>query len=69
VIRRGTIRYLRPVHAPKIIADSLPMDADEVRYFFELLRSKKKSKVDVAVEIADADGPYVTFRGSYVVQG
>jgi len=67
VIRRGTIRYLRPVHAPEIIADGLPIDTDEERYFFELLESKKKSKVDVAVEIADRDGPYVTFRGSYVV--
>jgi len=69
VIRRGTIRYLRPVTSAEIIAQALPIDPDEIDYFFELLQSKSTSKLDVAVVIADEAGPLVTFRGSYVVQG
>lgn len=68
VIRRSGIRYLRPVRCPTIVAQSLPSDSEHVGYFFELLESKGRSKVDVAVEIADQDGPYVKFTGSYVVQ-
>ena len=64
VIRRGTIRYLRPVTSTEIIAQALPLDPDEVGYFFELLQSKSTSKLDVAVEIADETGPLVKFRGS-----
>jgi thioesterase domain-containing protein len=68
VIRRGNIRYRRPVRTPHIVARSLPLDRDAVDYFFELLRNKKKSKLDVAVEIVDSEGPMVSFQGSYVVQ-
>jgi len=67
VIRRGKIRYLRPVRNPDFLATGLPI-ATQGDYFFELLRSKGKSKIDVAVEIADEQGPYVSFHGSYVVQ-
>ncbi len=69
VIRRGKIRYLRPVRTPKFHAVSLPTEQKQVDYFFALLRSKGKSKIDVDVEIADSQGPYVNFHGSYVVQG
>jgi len=69
VIRRGTIRYLRPVHLPEIVAAGLAIDADELAFFFELLQSKGKSKLDVAVEVADEQGAYVAFKGSYVVHG
>jgi thioesterase domain-containing protein len=68
VIRRGNIRYRRPVRMPHIVARGLPLDRDAVDYFFELLRNKKNSKLDVAVEITDAQGPMVSFQGSYVVQ-
>ncbi|MCA9236588.1 MAG: YiiD C-terminal domain-containing protein [Planctomycetales bacterium] len=68
VIRRSQIRYLRPVRDATIRAASLPVAGDAAAYFFELLLNKGKSKVDVSVEIADADGPYVKFTGSYVVQ-
>ncbi len=69
VIRRGKIRFLRPVRAPEFLAVSLPVDPSDSDYFFELLRSKGKSKLDLVVEIADEQGPYVRFEGSYVVQG
>ncbi len=69
VIRRGKIRYLRPVRSPEFLAVGLPIDPPESDYFFELLHSKGKSKIDLAVEIADEQGPYVRFQGSYVVQG
>ncbi len=67
VIRRGAIRYLRPVRSQEIIATGLPVDADKLAFFYELLLSKGKSKLDVNVEIADDQGPYVSFKGSYVV--
>jgi thioesterase domain-containing protein len=68
VIRRGSIRYLRPVRTDEIIAQGLPLDPDGETFFFELLRSKGRSKIDVSAEIADAEGPLVSFTGSYVVQ-
>jgi thioesterase domain-containing protein len=68
VIRRGNIRYLRPVRTPEIIAHGLPLDPAGEEFFFELLRSKGRSKIDVCAEIADAEGPLVSFSGSYVVQ-
>ena len=68
VIRRGKIRYLRPVYVPEFVARALPFPTKELDYFFELLESKGKSKLDVEVEVADQQGPYVNFSGSYVVQ-
>ena len=68
VIRRGKIRYLRPVRTPEFVAAGLPIPSDELGYFFELLRSKGRSKIDVSVAITDEKGPYVHFTGSYVVQ-
>ena len=67
VIRRGKIRYLRPVVTSDIVARSLPIDARELTYFFELMRNKGKTKLNVASEITDELGPLVTFQGSYVV--
>jgi thioesterase domain-containing protein len=68
VIRRSEIRYLRPVHSEEIVARGLPLDPEAESYFFELLRSKGRSKIDVAAEIADAAGRLVSFHGAYVVQ-
>jgi thioesterase domain-containing protein len=68
VIRRSQIRYLRPVRSAQIAARGLPLDPDGETFFFELLRSKGRSKIDVAAEISDDEGPLVTFSGSYVVQ-
>ena len=69
VIRRGKIRYLRPVRSPEFLAVGLPITPKDSDYFFELYRSKGKSKIELNVEIADEQGPYVRFEGSYVVQG
>jgi thioesterase domain-containing protein len=68
VIRRSQIRYFRPVRSADIVAQTLPLEADPEAYFFELLRSKGRSKVDVHAQIADAEGPLVKFEGSYVIQ-
>lgn len=68
VIRRGSIRYLRPVRSTEIVAHGLPLDPEGEAFFFELLRSKGRSKIDVSAQIADDEGPLVTFTGSYVVQ-
>ena len=68
VIRRSSVRYLRPVFMPKFLAVSRPVDEQQEAYFFELLAGKGKSKIDVSVEIADERGPFVTFQGSYVAE-
>jgi thioesterase domain-containing protein len=68
VIRRSNIRYLRPVRSPEIIAHGRPLDPAGEEFFFELLKSKGRSKIDVSAEIADAEGLLVSFSGSYVVQ-
>jgi thioesterase domain-containing protein len=68
VIRRSSIRYLRPVHDEMIICQGRPVDAESERFFFELLASKGQSKIDVATEIVDGEGTLVSFQGSYVVQ-
>jgi len=68
VIRRSQIRYLRPVRDEMIIARGLPLDPSGLEFFYEFLRSKGHSKIDIATEIADADGPLASFQGSYVVQ-
>jgi thioesterase domain-containing protein len=68
VIRRSSIRYLRPVRDELIVARGLPLDPEGETFFYELLRSKGRSKIDVATEIADIDGTLASFQGSYVVQ-
>lgn len=68
VIRRGEIRYLRPVRTAQIVAQTLPVDADAESFFFDLLRSKGRSKVDISAQIADAEGALVRFTGAYVIQ-
>lgn len=68
VIRRSSIRYHRPVRTPQFIATSLPIPPQALEYFYELQKFKGRTKVDVSAEIADEEGPYVTFTGSYVVQ-
>lgn len=68
VIRRSSIRYHRPVRTPLFIAKSRPIAEEALEYFYELHKFKGRTKVDVSVEIADEEGPYVTFTGSYVVQ-
>ena len=67
-IRRSNIRYLRPVRDEAIVARGLPLEATGEEFFYELLRSKGHSKIDVATEIVDAEGTLVSFQGSYVVQ-
>ena len=67
VIRRGSIRYLRPVRTPHFIARGLPIASEMLEYFYELHRFKGKSKIDISVAIADEEGPYVSFTGAYVV--
>ena len=57
-----------PSNSTVIVAPGLPLDATGEEFFYELLRSKGHSKIDVATEIADAAGPLASFQGSYVVQ-
>jgi thioesterase domain-containing protein len=68
VIRRSSIRYHRPVRTPLFIATNLPPSGQALEYFYELQKFKGRTKIDISVEIADGEGPYVTFSGSYVVQ-
>ncbi len=76
VIHRSTIRYRRPVQATTIIAQALPLQADSIDYFLEMLEEKGTSKLDICVEIAGDDSsekapqatPLVSFKGAYVVK-
>ncbi len=56
------------MRAEAIVARGLLIDGDDVGFFFELLRSKGRSKIEVSTEIADDQGALVSFHGSYVVQ-
>jgi thioesterase domain-containing protein len=67
VIRRSTIRYLRPVDAPVIVARSLPVTQVAQNYFLEMFREKGQAKLDLEVEICCGGEPAVSFHGSYVV--
>jgi thioesterase domain-containing protein len=69
VIRRGKIRYLRPVVTSDIVARGLPIDVEELTFCFDLMRSKGKTKLEIGSEISDESGPLVKFLGSYVVHG
>jgi thioesterase domain-containing protein len=67
VIRRSTIKYQEPVTSLEIYARCLPVTAEAKQYFLEMLDDKGQAKLDLVVEVAGADGPAVTFTGSYVV--
>jgi thioesterase domain-containing protein len=67
VIRRSTIKYQEPVTASEILARCLPVAAVAKQYFLEMLDDKGQAKLDLTVEVAGADGPAVSFNGSYVV--
>ncbi len=67
VIRRSSIRYQEPVNSAEIYARCLPITADARQYFLEMLDDKGQAKLELAVEVTGAEGPAVSFSGSYVV--
>jgi len=67
VIRRSTIKYQEPVISSEIYARCLPVRPADQQYFLEMLDDKGQAKLDLTVEVAGADGPAVSFQGSYVV--
>lgn len=67
VIRRSTIKYQEPVTSSEIFARCQPITVAARQYFLEMLDDKGQAKLDLIVEIDGADGPAVSFHGSYVV--
>jgi thioesterase domain-containing protein len=67
VIRRSSIKYQEPVNSSEIFARCHPVSAEARQYFLEMLDDKGQAKLDLTVEVAGADGPAVSFHGSYVV--
>lgn len=67
VIRRSSIRYQEPVASAEILARCLPVTAEAKQYFLEMLDDKGQAKLDLTVEVTGAEGPAVSFSGSYVV--
>jgi thioesterase domain-containing protein len=67
VIRRSSIRYQEPVSTSEIYARCLPVSPEARQYFLEMLDDKGQAKLELAVEVSGADGPAVSFSGSYVV--
>jgi hypothetical protein len=43
------------------------VSAEARQYFLEMFDDKGQAKLDLTVEVAGADGPAVSFHGSYVV--
>jgi thioesterase domain-containing protein len=66
VVRRSSIRYVKPVESPLVLATCLPVGAKEQAYFLEMLQEKGMAKLDLEVRIPGEDGPAVVFSGSYV---
>lgn len=69
VIRRSSIKYLRPVTSELMIAHCAAPEAEQREHFIEMLCEKGSSKIDLEVEIIDRGQTAVSFRGSYVVLG
>jgi thioesterase domain-containing protein len=67
VIRRSAIRYQEPVSSSEIYARCLPVTPEARQYFVEMLDDKGQAKLELTVEVSGADGPAVSFNGSYVV--
>ena len=67
VIRRSTIKYLKPVTAGQIVACCREPDPVQKAHFDEMLQGKGQSKIDLHVEIRSGDELAVSFHGSYVV--
>lgn len=67
VIRRSSIKYHRPVETSEIVARCLPIDKSAERHFADMYLEKGQAKLDLAVSIAGAERPLVSFSGSYVV--
>lgn len=67
VIRRSSIKYLKPVDCPQIFACCRRVEDRERSFFVEMLADKGQAKIDVRVEIAVEKETAVSFSGSYVV--
>lgn len=67
VIRRSSIKYLKPVETPQVVARCLPIDTDQQAHFVEMLQDKGQAKIDLRTEISADRETAVSFHGSYVV--
>ena len=67
VIRRSSIKYLRPVTSEEILARCQQVGDRERDFFLEMLADKGQAKIDVRVEITAGNETVVAFNGSYVV--
>jgi len=67
VIRRSSIKYLKPVATPQIFACCKRVGETERSFFVEMLKDKGQAKIDVRVEIEVDAETAVSFSGSYVV--
>jgi len=68
VIRRSTIKYLRPVESEWIVARAGAPQRQQLDFFLEMLREKGQSKLDLRVTIEQHDELAVRFEGSYVAK-
>ena len=67
VIRRSSIRYLKPIDMARVSATCQPIvDADKA-YFIEMLQAKGYAKLELHIEIPGPEGRHVSFTGEYVV--
>jgi len=69
VIRRSTVKYLKPVVTDPVLATCTPAAREHLDHFLDMLRDKGQGKLDLNVEIANGTQPAVAFWGSYVILG
>jgi thioesterase domain-containing protein len=69
VIRRSSIKYLRPVDSEQILATCAPVAQPDLDHFLEMLRSKGQAKLELRAEVLCDGDLAVAFSGSYVVLG
>ncbi len=69
VIRRSSIKYLRPVDSEQILATCSHVAPGDLAHFLDMLRNKGSAKLDLRAEIVSDEEIAVAFIGSYVVLG
>jgi thioesterase domain-containing protein len=67
VVAESSIRFLRPVRET-IRAICLRPDADEVEAFRARFAAKRKARIDLRVNVVEADETAAEFKGSFVAR-
>ena len=67
VLRRGVIEYRQPVDSREIVARCYPIHEQQLSHFCRMYERMGQAKLDLDVEIHNAQEVAVFFHGSYAV--